>query len=299
MSVPAVSIIIPVYNASKYIVRALNSIRSQTFSDYEVIVVDDGSIDSSVLIIQAHALDINLIKKVNGGVSSARNVGIKAAKGKYIAFLDADDEWLPSKLSVQIMYIEKNTALIAVYCKDYDLRGQLNIINHSSPALIEKNCEEIFMHPYNLTTSSFVIKSSVIRKVGGFDENLNTAEDIDLYLKASLLGSIGELSESLCIKHDVEDSLGSISSSYEDNLQVISSFFKRNVNDLPESFEKKFLAMKIYILNSWCEELLWQNHFMRAFKVGCLSLKVQITRRAVYLLLKVGIKLLFNFKKQQ
>jgi glycosyltransferase involved in cell wall biosynthesis len=295
MSFPAVSIIIPVYNASLHIVRALNSINSQTFDNYEVIVVDDGSTDDFEIKIKEHALNVKLIKKMNGGASSARNVGINAAKGKYIAFLDADDEWLPSKLSDQMMHMEDNQSLIAVYCKDYNLRGQPKACTQNLPNLIEKSCEDIFMHPYNLTTSSFLIKSSVIRKVGGFDENLKTAEDIDLYLKVSLHGNIGELSESLCIKHDVENSLGTTLSSYEDNLHVISMFFNKNADRLPVSFENKFRAMNVYVLNSWCEDLLWKNKYIHALKVCFRSLNVKVSYRAIHLLFKIIIKYCIGF----
>lgn len=294
MHLPTVSIIIPVYNASMYIVRALDSIKNQSFNDYEVIVIDDGSTDDSAIKIQSYSLDVILIKKINGGVSSARNVGIKAAKGKYIAFLDADDEWLPSKLLVQVNHILKHKALIAIYCKDYNIREKATVSGYSSSELIEKNCEDIFMQPYNLTMSSFLIKSSVIKDLGGFDEHLKTAEDIDLYLKASLFGKIGEMSESLCIKHDVEGSLGEGVSSYQDNLNVISRFFYQNVNGLPYGFEDKFYAMKIYILNSWCEDLLWKNKYKQALKVCLRSLNVKWNYRAIFLLVKINIKCLIG-----
>jgi glycosyltransferase involved in cell wall biosynthesis len=299
MCYPAVSIIIPVYNASKHIVRALDSIKNQTYKNYEVIVIDDGSTDDSSTIIENHGIDLKLIKQTNGGASSARNVGIKAATGKYIAFLDSDDEWLPSKLLVQITQIEKNNALIAVYCRDYNLREVSNIDSSSLPALINKNCEEIFRQPYNLTTSSFLIKTIVIRELGGFDENLQTAEDIDLYLKASLYGEIGELSESLCVKHDVENSLGSALSSYQDNLDVVTSFYNSNVDQLPASFEKSYINMKVYVLNSWCEDLLWKNKFSNSLDVCFRSLCVKLSIRAIHLLCKIVIKSSIVFVRSQ
>jgi hypothetical protein len=78
--------------------------------------------------------------------------------------------------------------------------------------------------------------------------------------------NIGELSESLCIKHDVENSLGATLSSYEDNLNVIIIFFNKNVDRLPLNFEKKFIAMNVYVLNSWCEDLLWKNKYIHALR---------------------------------
>ena len=139
----------------------------------------------------------------------------------------------------------------------------------------------------------------MIRELGGFDENLQTAEDIDLYLKASLYGEIGELSESLCIKHDVENSLGAALSSYQDNLDVIARFYNNNVDQLPASFEKSYINMKVYVLNSWCEDLLWKNKFSNSIGVCFRSLCVRLSIRAINLLCKIVIKSSIVFIRSQ
>jgi len=115
MSHIKVSVIIPMYNSEGTIITAIKSVLNQTFTPVmEIIIVNDGSIDNSKKIVEQYILDnkldklIRLINKTNGGVSSARNLGIQEAKGEYIALLDSDDEWLPEKMQKQFKEIEKN-----------------------------------------------------------------------------------------------------------------------------------------------------------------------------------------------
>src|ERR1044071_4136956 len=101
---PAVSVVIPVYNATPYVRKALDSILAQTFTDYEVIVVNDGSADGDELerILESHPVPVVYVRQENKGVSAARNAGIKMARGEFYAQLDADDQWEPDYLRVQV-----------------------------------------------------------------------------------------------------------------------------------------------------------------------------------------------------
>lgn len=113
-----VSIIIPVYNSSKYLAETIESINNQTYQDYEAIFIDDGSSDNSVEIIEKYKLKnprIKIIKLTHQGVSEARNIGIKNAKGRFLTFLDSDDIWLKDKLKKQINFIKENDYAF-VYC---------------------------------------------------------------------------------------------------------------------------------------------------------------------------------------
>ncbi|MCM1231281.1 MAG: glycosyltransferase family 2 protein [Ruminococcus flavefaciens] len=112
-----ISVIIPTYNREKTIIRCLDSIFKQTYPVYEVIVVDDGSTDETLNIIKnQYSDDVRIIKQRHKGAQAARNVGVIAAKGEYIAFLDSDDEWLPKKLELQIQELARNKD--AVVCGD-------------------------------------------------------------------------------------------------------------------------------------------------------------------------------------
>ena len=120
MSGLKVSIVIPLYNKAPYIERALHSIRAQTLSDFEVIVVDDGSTDDGASIVAAYSDPrVRLIRQSNAGPGPARNAGIAEAKGEFIAFLDADDEWLPTYLEENVRSLEETGPELAAITSGY------------------------------------------------------------------------------------------------------------------------------------------------------------------------------------
>src|SRR4051812_17019821 len=105
---PSVSIIIPAYNSERYLRASLQSVLEQTYRDYEVIVVDDGSTDGTKAAVLGVEGSIRYIYQSNQGPSAARNTGIAAARGDFICFLDADDSWTPDKLAIQVEFMERN-----------------------------------------------------------------------------------------------------------------------------------------------------------------------------------------------
>ncbi|MGL1957621.1 MAG: glycosyltransferase family 2 protein [Colwellia sp.] len=291
-----ISIVIPAYNASAFIERALSSVLNQTYKDYEVIIVDDGSVDNTVDIVEQHPLAVTLIKQSNAGASAARNKGIEHAKGEYIAFLDSDDEWLPNKLEIQHACMESNSHWLASYTKE--VKENITDIN-SEVQTQDKDLNAIFSAPY-LTTSTFMVKATVIKNIKGFDESLNTAEDIDLYLKISKLGAVGEIQKLLVVKHEIENSLGAQMSSYADNLMVIDRFFVNYKSTLPNDFEALYTKMKVHIYNAWAKDHLYRNETKKSLCVLVKSLKTKITFLAITLICKSFIKSLVlkvSFKK--
>ena len=108
---PHVSVIIPAYNCDRYISKAIASVFEQTYTDYELIVVDDGSTDDTAQLIRSYGDRLNYIYQTNQGVAQARNSGLAAAQGQYIAFLDQDDLFLPYKLASQVTLLEQNLSL--------------------------------------------------------------------------------------------------------------------------------------------------------------------------------------------
>lgn len=176
---PAISIIIPVYNAEKYIRECLDSIICQTFSDFEVLLIDDGSPDKSGVICDEYATKDTRFKvfhKANGGVSSARNLGICKAQGEWLTFVDADD-MLNSYCLEQCMYYSTNNSLDLLqfgYSTDKAIFSQCNNDNHSKVY----NTTEFFSTRHNVTVWGNFIKTSVIdlNRIR-FNENMKLAED--------------------------------------------------------------------------------------------------------------------------
>src|SRR5215813_9075744 len=118
MTTPTVTVLIPAYNAAGTIGRAIDSVLAQTYTDYEIIVVDDGSRDTTSEIVQLYDKAVIQLLRLpsNQGASSAVNEGLKIARGKFVAFLDADDEWLPSKVTTQIDALLRNPAAVMATC---------------------------------------------------------------------------------------------------------------------------------------------------------------------------------------
>lgn len=168
-----ISIIIPVYNRENFINETINKIKKQNISAYEIIVVDDGSTDSSAQLAQQHD-DITYIYKENGGPASARNLGLGYAKGSYIIFIDSDDFWEEESLSILSEYLDKNQLTQIVEGKIREFR-------------VIQNLDELDFSPESYFMSNFgscMIRREVFDIVGGFEEKLLLSEDIDWYTRA-------------------------------------------------------------------------------------------------------------------
>lgn len=196
---PEVSVIIPVYNAEKYIKRTIDSVLNQTYNDFEIIVIDDGSTDNSKKILDEYKDKVRYFYQNNSGVSSARNNAIKLSSGKYIALLDQDDLWYPQKLEIQINYLKEHpdTALLYSDCNYIDENDNINF------RLFEKNksyqgnvFKELIIDNF-IPIPTVLIKKEVLEKVGLFLENYTFAEEHELYIRIAKDHKIGYIDEPL------------------------------------------------------------------------------------------------------
>ena len=184
---PAVTVVIPVYNSAHYIAQALDSLKAQTFSDYEVIVVNDGSDDRDELerILKSHPLSVIYIAQENKGVSAARNAAIKIAKGEFYAQLDADDQWTPDYLEVQLGILADNQDAALVYPNAtivHDGSDTTLEFMKISPSEGDVNFESLVRQKCVVMTC-VTARLSAIRAAGMFDESLRSCEDFDLWLR--------------------------------------------------------------------------------------------------------------------
>jgi glycosyltransferase involved in cell wall biosynthesis len=188
---PIVSIVMPAYNAAPYIGETLDSVFSQTFTGYEVIVVNDGSPDTADLerVLEPYLSRIRYVKQSNLGAGAARNEGLRAALGELIAFLDADDLWLPNYLDEQVKFIrENNFDLVcadAMHFGDSPLAGKtyMEVYMGTAPAQGEVTFFGLVSAEQSLITSGVVSRRAPIMEVGLFDEGLRNSQDFDLWLR--------------------------------------------------------------------------------------------------------------------
>ena len=187
---PRVSVIIPAYKSAEFIVETLASVFAQTFRNFEVIVINDGSPDAEELeqAITPYREKILYLKQENRGPAGARNTGIRHARGKYVAFLDSDDCWLPDYLASQIKLLEGTPWLDAVYCDalifgDSAYAGRTYM--QTCPSIGPVTLESVIMEDCQLNTSCTVAVRQVVVDAGLFDErvDLRGCEDYDLWLR--------------------------------------------------------------------------------------------------------------------
>lgn len=180
-----VSVVIPAYNAAHVLPEAIDSVLAQTFTDWELWIVDDGSTDHTQEAVKAYDDDrIKLITQSNGGVSSARNCGGMRSQGELIAFLDADDRWLPDKLSVHIEFMDTHPEVQVSFARVEFLTVDGVPTNKltNCPLTNLSAADFLYLNP-TVTTSNVVIRRELFEKLGGFDQTINYSEDIELLFR--------------------------------------------------------------------------------------------------------------------
>ncbi len=185
---PLVSVVIPAFNVAWCVEKAIDSALAQTHPAVEVIVVDDGSSDDTPRVLASYGDRIRGLQQPNGGMSNARNAGIRAAQGEYIAFLDADDWWLPEKLErqLQLMLADPTLGFTSAAALVVDDKG--NVLNHwNCPGIEGNQLEYLFQHHAAVAggCSSVMMRKNLFDQVALFDETLHGFEDPDLWIRLS------------------------------------------------------------------------------------------------------------------
>jgi glycosyltransferase involved in cell wall biosynthesis len=190
----SVSAVIPTFNRARSIGAAVESVLAQTVVPSEIVVVDDGSTDDTADRLRSYGEKIRYVYQQNAGVSAARNRGIRAANGEFIAFLDSDDVWHPRKLEWQLGVLREQPDLVLLATDLFDWPAaaypELHGLVPDSLTLIPWS--QVAFRTY-ITTSSAIIRSAALARVGGFDEELRCAEDRDLWMRLGEVGNIGVL----------------------------------------------------------------------------------------------------------
>lgn len=196
---PEVSVIIPTYNRAWCLAQAIESVLAQDFMDFELIVVDDGSDDNTNSVL-AKFPGIRVITQKNKGVSNARNTGVRESTGHLIAFLDSDDLWKKSKLSIQVEFFRKNPDALICQTQEIWIRNGKRVNpgkRHQkfSGYFFEKSLELCLVSP-----SAVMIRRSFFEQINGFDVELPACEDYDMWLRIGLRHPVYLIDQTLIIK---------------------------------------------------------------------------------------------------
>ncbi|MGH8023627.1 MAG: glycosyltransferase family 2 protein [Limisphaerales bacterium] len=194
LTAPAVSVVIPVYNRVHCVSVAVESVFEQTFKDFEIIAVDDGSSDGSDKVLERFGGQIRLLRQEHRGVSAARNAGVRAARGQWIAFLDSDDQWRAEKLERQIAALKKYNGRICFTRSTTHREQMVPDIEYISANLCEPGLfyvqnavDSVCVSPRHPLIQSMVVDRVLLDQVGLFDESFPAAEDAELLFRLSFL----------------------------------------------------------------------------------------------------------------
>ena len=240
---PTVSVIIHTYNNEKFIAETIESVLNQTYKDYEIIVVDDGSVDGTRDALQPYMQKIRYHYKENGGIASAKNTGIRLSKTEFIAFLDHDDLWVPDKLKLQMEYFNQNPQVGLVYAKYTSFRGDKELRTKPEKGYSGWIFKELLSKSF-MQTSTVMVKRECLNAVGPYDESFSLGDEYDMFLRISKRFQCGFIDKGLTRyrAHDTNASKDNFLFDKE-NLGVYKKTYN-NFTDL-DGEEKKILRKRI------------------------------------------------------
>ena len=274
MNSPLVSVITPVYNGSLYLDHAVRSVKAQTFEDWELLLIDDGSADGSFEKMEKWAETDSRIKvlhhpgHVNKGVSSTRNLGIQHARGKYVALLDCDDEWLPDKMEKQVQILEEYPDIVLTYCKAVTIdREGIELDKSAHDINFPKICgsgiagktgnvvDLMIRDTLWMPCLTVTIRADVLKKTGGFDETLSY--QVDDHLLFTLIANEGPVYfiDKVLAKYRIHPTSYTCTTDW---LYSMVEYYDRLYSSLPEKYftvisssYSQTVAMKLVSLSSF------------------------------------------------
>ncbi|MGO9145136.1 MAG: glycosyltransferase family 2 protein [Desulfomonilia bacterium] len=277
---PLVSVVIPVFNGTNFLTEAINSVLSQTFTDYEVLVVDDGSTDGTWEIIKSYGDRVRGFCKPNGGVASALNLGIKEMRGRWFAWLSHDDLWLPEKLERQVAFLKANSQFKACYTDFFiinDKGERLHVIDTPWYPR-ERAIRELFRGVY-INGSTILIERSCFDRVGLFSEKWRYNQDTQMWLRLLRFFEIGRVADKLVKQrvHAAQDSRN-----VERHRMETLEMFKEVFNELqvkglfPHLASSENAPSVIAMTHTWFGESMArsQKRFMFAYEQYLLALQI-------------------------
>ena len=281
-----VSVIIPTYNSQDTICRALDSVIAQTLQPFEIIVVDDGSVDNTISVIKefSHQLKDDFLKLVelgcNSGPGRARNVGINISKGQLLAFLDSDDSWYPEKLEIAMKYFPE--ADIVYHDLDiYTPKTKRSLKGTRRRKLSSAPFVDLMVNGNALINSSVVVKKTIVNNVGGLSEDpsLVAAEDFDLWLKISRITDKFMYIPKSLGKYWMGD--GNLSEISEKQISRVKALSNKHSSFLNIEDRKQHELRLNYIIGRLKQKMGSYDDALKLFKTSCKSCHWKLKLRSI------------------
>jgi len=195
---PNISVVIPVHNGTNYLRESIASVLAQTYTDYELLVINDGSTDGTWDLIQSYGEHVRGFCKANGGVASALNLGLKEMQGRWFAWLSHDDLWLPEKLEKQVAFLEANPQFKACYTDFFVIDAKGKILREvNTPWYPRPQSMRVLFGRMYIGGCTMMIDRACFDRVGLFNENLRTTQDVEMWFRILRCYEIGRLAEKL------------------------------------------------------------------------------------------------------
>lgn len=264
---PLVSIVIPVYNAEKYINESIDSCLNQTYQNKEIIVVDDKSTDNTLNILKKYEDKIILIPvEKQNGLGNVINIGIRQSKGKYIARMDADDVMYPTRLEKQIAYLESNPICVAIGGQIDIIDENSNITGHRGYAFDDSNIKKNMFLFMPFAHPAVTLRKSAIESVGLYPENIWKVEDVKFFFLLSRQGEYHNISETV-LKYRMTFSTQS-QSKMVDHFKKTNEVRKWAITDLGiKPTPIQYIKWKIETVGVYVASVLPPRMFMRIFEL--------------------------------
>jgi glycosyltransferase involved in cell wall biosynthesis len=246
---PAVTVLMSVYNGIRYLAESTQSILSQSFSDFEFLIVDDGSTDGSAELIEQFAKSdkriVLLRNETNLGLTRSLNIGLKHARGKYLARQDADDISLPERLELQNKYLEQNPEVGIVGTAYYIINEDGKTIGERTPTLDSQLLKsELIIKNHALNHTSVMARTVLLKKLDGYDESLRYAQDYDLWWRLTGISNLGNIGNKLIkwraskSQISVRERAGQLDCMFNISMRIVASLHSGNT--IPVEHYRKF-----------------------------------------------------------
>jgi glycosyltransferase involved in cell wall biosynthesis len=281
-------VIIPVYNAEEHIAETIQSVFAQTYRDYEIIAVDDGSTDNTLKVLRRFEPQIKVLTKTNGGPASARNLAINSSTGEYIAFLDSDDIWIGDKLEEQVAFLDKNTEMGLLFGEALmfvDEKGERKIRGKIGYTGDPRFCQ--LLYGDFIPNSTVIIRRACIDKVGLLNENkeLIAAEDYEYWMRIAKFFQIAAIPRPLVYYRIREGNLMGDGRNIDKGLNLAITVIKEVEKLFPRMWEecgtdRNLLFARLHIRAgfAWKQRGVWKECFLKFAKALSYSWKPRVFR---------------------